>query len=134
MELDKSIGVLETQPIKPFDDWVRDTILNECDIVVKDGRIDKYLKYKIAGVPYYNKQELQAQRRLQNAWKKQGGETIVYAKYVEAIQNSNANAQSANNDNLIDFNKGISDVKFRPLYLIGGAILLFIVVILKNSK
>lgn len=132
-ELDKSVGTLKILEILPKDKWIEQTKLARCDIYKKDGLIKDYtetfgrLQHKITT-------ETKALKKLEKEWKKAGGVDLLYESYVANTQAANLQAQTGNKDNWIDYNKGKSDVKLRPVYLIGGAILLVIIVLIKNKK
>lgn len=132
IQLDTSIGTLQVLPILTKDEWEQKTILSRCDVVKKDNEIKNYPTQKIAGVQYYNKTETKALNKLQKEWKKAGGMDLVYENYVANTQAANAAAQTQNADNWIEFNKGKIDVQNRTLYVVGGAILLILIVLIKN--
>lgn len=134
LALPENIGNVKTLEILPFDEWQKQQILQRCDVVVKDGFIKNYPTQKIAGVQYYDKTETKRQKALEKEWKKAGGASLLYDNYVSNMQAGNMQAIEVNKDVTIDYNKGISDVQFRPIYFIGGAILLTIIVIFKNRK
>ena len=134
-ELDKSIGELQIVDIMTFDDWKRETITNPSDIVVVDGVVKKYPTIKIGEKQFYNNRETNRQKNIENKLiRRFGSVSNAYSAYVDNIQKGNITAQTSNANNLIDFNKGISDVNYRPLYLIGAGILIFIIAIVKATK
>lgn len=134
-ELDKSIGELQIIDIMSFDDWKRETITNPSDIVVVDGVVKKYPTIKIGNKQYYNNRETNRQKNIENKLiRRFGSVSNAYSAYVDNIQKGNITAQTSNANNWIDFNKGISDVNYRPLYLIGAGILIFIIAIVKATK
>lgn len=134
-ELDKSIGELQIVDIMSFDDWKRQEIIDPSDIVVIDGEIKRYPTIKIGNKQYYNNREINRQRNIENKLiRRFGSVSNAYSAYVENIQKGNITAQTSNSNNWIDFNKGISDVNYRPLYLIGAGILIFIIAIVKATK
>ena len=134
-ELDKSIGELQIVDIMTFDDWKRETITNPSDIVVVDGVVKKYPTIKIGEKQFYNNRETNRQKNIENKLiRRFGSVSNAYSAYVDNIQKGNITAQTSKANNLIDFNKGISDVNYRPLYLIGAGILIFIIAIVKATK
>ena len=134
-EIDKSVGELKIQEILTEEQWKQQLLIDPCDVVVKDGRIDRYPTKKILGVQYYDRSEQNRYRNLiKNLTKKYGDLSTAYAAYVNNVQDANLKAQTGNAQNWIDYNKGISDVKMRPIYFIGGGLLLFIILVLKNTK
>ena len=133
-ELDKSVGTLQILEILPKDEWIEQTKLSRCDIYKKDGLIKDYLETGPGRFQHKVDTETKALRKLEKEWKKAGGIDLLYESYVANTQAANLQAQTGNKDNWIDYNKGISDVKLRPVYIIGGAVLLVIIVLIKNKK
>lgn len=123
-------GDFEIQKVLSQEEWRQKKILDRCDIVKKDGEIKRYPTKKIAGVQYYDRREQEALKALEREWKKAGGEDVAYANYLQGV--ANYNTQSAGT--YVDTGKGESDIKNRPLYFVGGAILIFIVVMTKILK
>ena len=137
LDLPENIGNVKVLEILPKDEWIEQSKLAVCDIYKKDGEIRDYYKHHKLGKAEWDtpiKTETKAFNKLQREWKKAGGIDLLYENYVANRQAANMQAIEVNKDVTIDYNKGISDTKFRPVYFIGGAILLTIIVIFKNRK
>lgn len=135
VELPDSIGSVKTLEILPKDEWIEQAKLARCDIYKKDGEIKDYYKHHKLGKAEWDtpiKTETKAYNKLQREWGKVGGSDLLYELYVTNRHAGNMHAIEVNKDVTVEYNKGISDTKFRPIYFIGGAILLTIIVIFKN--